>query len=530
MAEQLTDAEITALRTIIGAFQNGKRITDLPTTDTVQDLTMMVVDKDGETKKIAVSKLMPYAENELAYGIKWNTFNTTSDRGSYIKRVGNMDLHKADSEYGLPIQNQMYGGAWSDTGELVERYNANSWIGNTRDGSKGQSEVNIPDYFYKFTCVLLSDKSYDCTLMISQYPLIGYNKMDRFLYSPWCATLARAINGVTDSDTGKLCSVVSTDEKYRGGLAGADLDDFTLLGKPRTGLSRLNYRTYSHNRGAGWNGELYQARKSIFILYAVEYANFNIQDDYNPVLTSEGYRQGGLGSGVTDISSAKWSAISAYQPLIPNGVTDSLGNGSGVVAYTVTRTNSTTGVTTSHDFKVPRYRGIENFYGSIWTWIDYINLLYTKETVNGTEVGKINAYVCDDTSLHKTNDDASYNSAKPIPDGYRYIGEIPNTSGYIKNLVLGDMDIIAGEIGNGASSNNCYGDYCYVIDWFHKNSSGEYDQQASYNNILRGLLSGGTADAGASAGCVCASAGSVPTNTCAYLGSRLCFSLKNTRR
>lgn len=66
-------------------------------------------------------------------------------------------------------------------------------------------------------------------------------------------------------------------------------------------------------------------------MFVIEYATFYNQDAFNEELTTEGYHQGGLGEGVTTISSALWEILTGYNPIIPNGFTDSLGNQTGVV-------------------------------------------------------------------------------------------------------------------------------------------------------------------------------------------------------
>ncbi len=52
----------------------------------------------------------------------------------------------------------------------------------------------------------------------------------------------------------------------------------------------------------------YEYYKSIFYwLYVIEYANFNSQANYVEDLTEDGYRQGGLGNGVTTWKELSWS-------------------------------------------------------------------------------------------------------------------------------------------------------------------------------------------------------------------------------
>lgn len=100
-------------------------------------------------------------------------------------------------------------------------------------------------------------------------------------------------------------SIVNTNSYCRGATNNSSYDQYlesdqfkTMLGKPRTSLNRATMRTYCKN--AGRQMLSYDQYKNIFYwLYVIEYANFNSQDTYNAELTSEGYRQGGLGPGVT---------------------------------------------------------------------------------------------------------------------------------------------------------------------------------------------------------------------------------------
>jgi len=100
-------------------------------------------------------------------------------------------------------------------------------------------------------------------------------------------------------------SVVNVKDYCRGGNNRSAYDSYltddpnrTDLGKPRTSISRATMRTYSKNAGNYMMS--YDEYKNIFYwLYVVEYANFNSQEAYNAVLTDDGYKQGGLGNGVT---------------------------------------------------------------------------------------------------------------------------------------------------------------------------------------------------------------------------------------
>ena len=59
----------------------------------------------------------------------------------------------------------------------------------------------------------------------------------------------------------------------------------------------------------------------MYWLWVIEYANFNSQETYNEGLTETGYRQGGMGQGVTNIEYSPWTYYNNNYPLTPNGYT-----------------------------------------------------------------------------------------------------------------------------------------------------------------------------------------------------------------
>lgn len=66
---------------------------------------------------------------------------------------------------------------------------------------------------------------------------------------------------------------------------------------------------------------------------AIEFCTFNMQAAVNSNLTPEGYRQGGLGPGLTTFGN--WPYYNNYNPVGPCGSTNSLGNGSGEVSLSI---------------------------------------------------------------------------------------------------------------------------------------------------------------------------------------------------
>ena len=109
----LTSEQETILEQIIEAFQNGKRLSDLPNVSGTNpyNLYCEVLDEDGESKKAALGTLLPYLEEECSYGVQFDTTIASPT----CERVGNLALHKSQ-----PIQSRMKGCLLDDNGQVVE--------------------------------------------------------------------------------------------------------------------------------------------------------------------------------------------------------------------------------------------------------------------------------------------------------------------------------------------------------------------------------------------------------------------------
>lgn len=474
-----TTSEETLLKQLIEAFQNGKRLSDLPNVKGTNpyDLYVEVLDTDGESKKAALATLLPYLEEQCAYGIERD--KTVSS--PICMRIGNLPLHQS-----LPIQSRMRGCLLNDNGEVVEYLDPKDWTGQHRDGSHGQVMVEIPLHYRRF----ITDGNKQ-RVMLSEFPLPGYHQVPKCYVSSYEATVQRS--------TSMLASVANDTADYRGGNNNADLDGtaMTQLGVPATAISRTTFRTYARKRkpdSAEWNCMTYDVYKTLFWLYVVEYANLNSQAEYNAEPTSEGYKQGGLGAGVSNIVSSKWNDFNGYYPFIPCGYTDSLGNGTGVIPFEMPAEYDAAGLTTY----VPRYRGIENPFGHIFKWADGINVRISPTAENGgDELSKV--FVCSDPELFKDN---GY-------DGYHHVGNEARNDGYVKEIIFGEEGDIMPTICTGAGSSTFFCDNHYT--------------NIPTTETLRGVLFGGRALDGAIAGLAYARSASSPSDAGAYFGSRLCF-------
>lgn len=475
-----TSEQEETLKLVASAFQNGKRLSDLPYASGTNPYNMLVevLDEDGESKKAALASLLPYAEDSCSYGIE---FDVTVSSPS-CTRIGSTDLHKS-----LPIQRRMRGCLLNDDGKVVEYLDPTDWTGNVRDGSRGQVMVEIPLHYRK--CETDGNKR---RVLISELPLPGYDVVPLMYVSAYEASVQRSTN--------KLCSVVNDDVDYRGGGNQSDNDakSNTLLGRPATSISRTNFRNYARKRKADsteWNCMTYDAQKTLYWLFVIEYATLNSQATYNSEPTAEGFRQGGLGAGVTTLDSGKWNTFNGYNPFIPCGYTDELGNRTGVIEYTMPTEYNATETKVS----VPRYRGVENPFGHIWQWTDGVNVRISATKANGGD-DLSQVFVCHDPA--KFNDN-NY-------DGYSHVGNEARNEGYVKELIFGEGGEIVPKVCTGAGSTT------YICDYHYTNIplSGA---------VLRGLLFGGSADGGSYAGFAFARSGDAPSHASALFGSRLCF-------
>lgn len=415
--------------------------------------------------------------NFIWYGIEFDTTISTPT----CTRIGNIELHKS-----LPIQNLMRGCLLDDNGEVVEYLNPTDWTGNVRDGSRGQVMVELPLHYIKF-----ETEGTKRRVKISQGALHGYHLVPKQYVSAYEATVQRSVN--------KLASVVNNTADYRGGNDSSSWDELakSLLGRPASSISRTNFRTYARNRGAvgknncGWNCMTYDIQKELYWFFVIEYATLNSQAAYNAQLTSDGYRQGGLGDGVSTWDSTSLSEFNDRNPFVPCGHTDSLGNRTGVVQYDVK--NNEQAVIKS--FSVPRYRGVENPFAHIWQWTDGINVQIRP---SADEEPKSKVYVCSDPS--KFND-SNY-------DSYTYVGDEVRGNGYVKSLIFGEGgEIMPEAVGGGSTTYFC--DY-HVTD-------------IPSAVTLHGVLFGGSAFAGSNDGFAFAGSYYFPSLTGANIGSRLCF-------
>ena len=406
-----------------------------------------------------------------SYGVEWDI--TVSS--PILTRIGNPLLHKS-----LPIQSS-YRGCIANNGVVNYYLYPDDWAykedGSTPsvlDGTDGTVRVHTPKFYGKSGSN--GNKRWVRTSLVKLDD--SWVEIPELLVDAYRNTVDNTV-----SSTPKAVSVVNTTEAFRGGGNRTQFDEYLTteldtkdafrsdLGKPRTNVSRANMRTYATNAGS----ELlcYEYYKWIFYWnYVIEYANFNSQAAYNAELTSDGYRQGGLGPGVTDWSNSatSWSGYNGTYPLTPCGYCNDIGNFTGVKDLVIPECTATDGTNTvaTHTFKVPRWRGFDNPFGDIWTNLDGIVIQRTSANEISSVYTTTNKEEFTDVIGNKTI--AGYEVAQ---------------DGYIKEFDLGETAEIIPSSCTGASTTT------YMCDYHYCNAS---------STALRTLRVGGRAFNGGGAG------------------------------
>ncbi len=434
------------------------------------------------------------------YGIRWR-----EDTG-VVERIGNTDLHRS-----LPLQSQMRRCMVQDDGTVykyISSTNPRKYEDGTRanyDGTDGQVMVEIPAYYHEsyqavedgvtwkylklFPDVRIGVTSQKCYLAAFELIQDGSNN----------STAKGSSVSILDLDEMQIgletTSINAADVKYLSGKTNyrnynySNTDTTSVncsYGRATTNRNRATFRTIAANRGTKWSQQSWDAYCSMIRLYAVEYASFNSQTAYNPNLTVDGYKQGGLGDGVTTTDSSTWNSFNAYNPFVPCGVTISLGNNTGVIDYVFAADEFQSAAKT---FSVPSYRGIENPFGHIWKFIDGLN----RQGVTGN-IEKI--YVCNDVTKFAEND----------ASGYELISEsAARATRNFGGVSWGRAGTFWPKPGGGTSP---YDDYFY----------NDYTNGTWYT-----LLCGGSTANGARAGFLFLSALNGSANAGANIGSRLLY-------
>ena len=291
-----------------------------------------------------------YDAPEDWYGVSWSETSSNPD----CTRIGNMEMHRS-----LPIQSMMKPFAFHTDPSLKEQFVpmkenfSTSMYSHTNNAEGGwvASTVNImikiPEFWY-VDDYTPGTKTHN--LKICPHAKPGWHHHKEAYVS--------AYEAFNFGNKGRLISMKSV--------------------VPTVNFTRTDGRTWARANGfdgeAKWNLYTCEEHRAICHLFLVEYATRNSQKAVNTALTTEGFRQGGLGSGCTT-GTATINGAQTWS-FIPTGSSDSLGSGSGEVTVTIQQTDSSGSNTSTITRKCNRYRGIENPFGHIWKHTDDIISIY----------------------------------------------------------------------------------------------------------------------------------------------------------
>lgn len=428
---------------------------------------------NGELWAVNGGVTVPVTGQSTAYGISYD------EATDAITRTGALAGYAVSSSPGddaLPIQAAMRRCLLDDAGNVVEYLDADDstvTLGGAKNailsGASGQVMVQVPAFYYRYA-ETSSGVSNTHGWSISTAPRDGYSIHPWFFkdgtFVPYRYIGAYegvwwdAANGYQDS-TGD-----HTDQDGLGDTLDTANDMLSSVSgyKPLTDETRDEFRAIASNRGTGWRQLEWLGVHAIQLLYLIEYADFDVQ--------------GMIGNGCVSYVSFDFD-----ESVAPTGLSNSDGNGTNAsdsafssVAVDGTQTN---GVEVS---EYSTYRGIENFYGSVWEFVDGIN------------VDNHVVYLCNDSSDFADDTRANY---------YATGVTLWGANGYPGSLAASADGFFP--TGSGGSSAT------YTCDYFYQNTG------------WRVVLVGAYANDDSKAGLFCVLASTDSANDSSSIGGRLCF-------
>ena len=338
----------------------------------------------------------------------------------------------------------------NDSGQIVAYYGESGFVEN---GSTGQVMVRIPKFYYRAESFTNGYRWY-----VSPKPQGGFRVHPAFIRNGVekdCIYFSAYEGCLYDVSAS---SYITNDAQVADFTAGTgDKLSSIANAKPCSGLTQNltlpNSRILAHNRGSGWELQDFLTSSAIQLLYLIEYATFNSQAQ--------------IGRGVVDKTDDNSTNMA-----VNTGATSSLGNASG-------KASGTDGLVSVS------YRGIENFWGNIWKWVDGLNIQAD---------GK--PWVADHSFASDT-----------FTSPYTYLnGTLATTNGYAKDILFNssiDCGFLPTVVGGSEDS--------YLCDYYWQNTGN------------RVALLGGYWYHGSSAGALCWRLASVSSTRDRTIGARLLY-------
>lgn len=290
---------------------------------------------NGDTTFTSVQDKIADIEQVIgAYGVKWNETDDVWTRLGQATSTTNWDNV-------FPYSNIRRCNV-ADNGTVLAYYGDPNYI---EDGTNGQVMVEYPKYYSKYLYYTIGGKTYH-EWWVSGTNYTGmevdpmFRKGDSYTEYTYVSAYEGSIYDVSASAyllaDEQIADFTATTGDKLSSIAGA---------KPCSGLTQdltiVKSRILANNRGNGWGLMNGLQVAGIQHLFMIEYGHANSQT--------------AIGLGVVNKASG-----TVNEPNI-TGATSFLGNSSG-------REAGTDGLTSVS------YRGLENLWGNIWSWVDGINI------------------------------------------------------------------------------------------------------------------------------------------------------------
>lgn len=299
--------------------------------------------------------------------------------------------------------------------------------------------------------------------------------------------------GIMDRTNDKLCSLISTDEQYRGGAGTAlatgngSADNLSMLGYAATQMGTSTFQAKGAKRGTGWGAGWYWIETVTLILFDIIMGTRHCQASVNAAKDANGLFQGGLGAGVSAMPD--WGNFNGNYPVIPYSAGVDLADGVGVASFAVKNSAGTT----VYNAQVPVFFGLKNPYGHLWVGK---NLIVAKKASDGS----YDFYVAKSSK-------AAWDYSKT--DEMLFVGSLAAAAAaewsYISRLNFQGLAGMPSECSGTAST--YYADGCY---------------RDVATSVFRSPLGSGLASDGGHAGLACFYGCHAPSHAGAALSSPLC--------
>ena len=409
-----------------------------------------------------------------AYGVTWDEDNTSPT----LTRTGalaSFNTAASPGDANLPIQAAMRRVILNDAG-VVQYYLCSTdstkkedcTTASVLDGTDGQVMVQIAKFYYKYSYVASTNVH---SWSISAVQIAGFEPHPAF-YKDGAWVDYRYIGAYEGVGWDNSASAyIDHGNVAATGWSGTTIDTAndklsSVSGKnPITDETRDEFRSIALNRGAGWRQLDFYLASAVQLLYLVEYASF--------------YNQDVIGEGRTQLTDGTWEKGSYIKE---TGNSNSDGNATNNVEYAGDADD------VGAEDAYMTYRGIENFYGNIWKWVDGFNINGNIPYVSNTETD-----FADDTTTNYTQ----------LTDTGGSGITLHNVDGYPTTLEQTRGGFLPSAVGGSSST--------YITDYYYQNTG------------WRVALLGGNAAYAAIAGVFCWALNNASSAGSVGIGSRVCF-------